>query len=401
MSVTMFSAYRESTLTLADYAAYCRLPAAWLTETFGVMDDPRGGISLPFGYGCPTLTRRHLKRRQGADAYSHDDDKFSWPKGSHIKHLLYGVGQAGMPNDIILVEGPSDVHVLTWLGFPAVGLPAAKVFGHPDQLQLLSRHQRVLVVHEPGNAGGRPVRRPQPPDRVRPARLPGTARPADRGLPDPRGLSGYLPGPGRVRDQPDRDGRQHRDLPRQPVPPVRGPTGRRRAPARGGRRPARASARRSSRAGRTERRARPALRTRWGRRPHPNGLGYALGDARLLGAGPVRRRRDGRRADRGEGRPRRGRLLERRRHRRPRPSRAHPPPGRRDPDRRAPPRPRTASRRRASGSAPSPPRSGAPRRSRSGRSRSSEGVRTGSDPAAEATDGGDLCWRQPGPGSGP
>jgi D5 N terminal like len=146
--------------TLAEYADYCRLPASFLRSVFNVGDHPLGGIELPysltFGDGRPVHRRHRLKPQTDGGEYSKGDGRFTWQNGSHVAHLLYGQQLInGDTNDIVLVEGESDVHVLTYALVPAVGLPGAQIFGHEEQLRWLGRFQRIFVVHEPGDAGNR------------------------------------------------------------------------------------------------------------------------------------------------------------------------------------------------------------------------------------------------------
>ena len=98
------------------------------------------------------------------------------------------------------------------------------------------------------------TRRSQPRDRRRARDLPGHPRSDDHAAPHPRGVARALRPGHRVRDRPHHDGRQHRHLPRQPVPPLR----RRRRPREPAARDARRRARRGVPADRCRERGIPA-----------------------------------------------------------------------------------------------------------------------------------------------
>jgi hypothetical protein len=143
-------------LTLAEYAEYCRVPVAFLRSYFNLHDHPTlGGVEIPYGDGKPVKRRRRLHPSTNGGEYSKGDDRFVWPKGSRIKHLLYARHLVPADaSDINVVEGESDTHILHFrMVTNTVGLPGAKCFGAPEQIAFVSKFQRVRFVIEPGEGG--------------------------------------------------------------------------------------------------------------------------------------------------------------------------------------------------------------------------------------------------------
>ncbi len=131
--------------TLTDYAAYVGLKREWLTKTFGIlseMDSHGAYVAIPYRNAQGNVTACRFRRGR----------KFWWEAGT--KPPLYGLellAEVTGDTAVIIVEGESDVHVLTAHGFTAVGVPGAANW-KPEFAHTLKRHH-VFVWQEPDAAG--------------------------------------------------------------------------------------------------------------------------------------------------------------------------------------------------------------------------------------------------------
>lgn len=66
---------------------------------------------------------------------------------------LYGYDQAALADEVVLVEGPTDVLGVVQAGFPAIGLTGKTIA--PGQVQAIARagYSRVIVMLDPGAEG--------------------------------------------------------------------------------------------------------------------------------------------------------------------------------------------------------------------------------------------------------
>jgi hypothetical protein len=140
-------------LTLVEYANYVKLPIPFLCR-LGLSDVK----FVVFG-GVPSV-RIPYPRQEGTEATRYrlalgGDRRFVWKRGG--KPLLYNPADAFTRGRevgfIAIVEGESDVHELTYLGVPAVGLPGVGNFNEARDAALFEGIGTIFVIDE--RDGGR------------------------------------------------------------------------------------------------------------------------------------------------------------------------------------------------------------------------------------------------------
>jgi len=119
-------ARKTKALTVSDYADFCGLPESYLRETFRLTERD-AGVEIPYkdeGGTVVSIQRRHkLEKGNGKDG------RFSWRKGD--KPIAYGLWL--LPSEkkrLVIVEGASDVHVLTHCGLAGVPCAAFQRYFH-------------------------------------------------------------------------------------------------------------------------------------------------------------------------------------------------------------------------------------------------------------------------------
>jgi hypothetical protein len=135
-------------LTLARYAEHFSLPIEFLRNA-GLEDamwQNRPVVKIPYRneVGNVVATRYRIGLT---------GDRFRWATGS--KPQLYGLPglvRAREAGHVLVVEGESDVHVATFLGLPAVGVPGAKTW-KDEWAAYFDNIPRVFVLQEPDQGG--------------------------------------------------------------------------------------------------------------------------------------------------------------------------------------------------------------------------------------------------------
>jgi putative DNA primase/helicase len=97
-------------LLVSQYADFCGLPDSFLRQTFDLRNSD-SGVEIPYKdeRGAVVSVQRRHKLEKGKKK----DNRFSWRKGDKI--LPYGLWMLppASRERLTIVEGPSDVHVLT------------------------------------------------------------------------------------------------------------------------------------------------------------------------------------------------------------------------------------------------------------------------------------------------
>jgi len=135
-------------LTVAKYAEFCGLPEGFLLETFLLANTDKG-IEIPYKDESGKVVS--IQRRHRLENGAKNDGRFSWRKGD--KAIPYGLWI--LPEEktgLTIVEGASDVHVLTHCGFPSLGIPGAANF-KPEMAANLLPFAGLALIQEPSEAG--------------------------------------------------------------------------------------------------------------------------------------------------------------------------------------------------------------------------------------------------------
>jgi AAA domain len=178
-------------LTLKEYAESKGLSQLGLTLLFGVYETTykgkkTGNVSKPvvaFPYSNGKGLRTGTKVRAGS---SHETE---WQKGESGKYIPqpYGLCRPELADcsDIVLCEGESDVHTLSYYRIPALGISGADNWKSDfAKLDVLRNAERIFIIKEPDEGGQTfvdKVRKDLPPEKVYVVEFPADA-------PDPSAL---------------------------------------------------------------------------------------------------------------------------------------------------------------------------------------------------------------------
>jgi DNA primase len=140
---------KSNNLTVAQYADFCALDTEFLIETFS-LSHGESGVEIPYKNESGEIIS--VQRRHGLEKTGKKDGRFSWRKGDKV--LPYGLWLPKLRDAtrLIVVEGASDVHVLTHCGAAALGIPGAGNFKHEMALSLVP-FAEVILIQEPGAPG--------------------------------------------------------------------------------------------------------------------------------------------------------------------------------------------------------------------------------------------------------
>ena len=139
---------KTSALTVAQYAEFCGLPENFLVEKFSLFNGD-AGIEIP--YRDQSGSAISVQRRHRLEKGAKKDGRFTWRKGD--KPIPYGIWLLPEKKErLIVVEGASDVHVLTHCGLAALGIPGASNF-KPEMASHLLPFNELVLIQEPGKAG--------------------------------------------------------------------------------------------------------------------------------------------------------------------------------------------------------------------------------------------------------
>ncbi len=134
-------------LTVAQYADFCALPAKFLEERFELSDAERG-FEMPYRDEAGSVVA--IRTRHALEKGKTKDGRFSWRKGD--TPILYGLWRLRTEQRrLVVVEGESDTHVLTFCDVPALGVPGAGNFKKEFATSLLP-FAEIIVIQEPGEA---------------------------------------------------------------------------------------------------------------------------------------------------------------------------------------------------------------------------------------------------------
>jgi CHC2 zinc finger/Protein of unknown function (DUF3631) len=139
---------KAKALTVAQYATFCGLPDDFLVEKFSLANSDAGvKILYKDESGEVVSVQRRHKLEKGAKK----DQRFSWRKGD--KPIPYGLwfSPEGKTR-LVVAEGASDVHVLSYCGAAALGIPGASNF-KPEMASSLLSFAELVLIQEPGEAG--------------------------------------------------------------------------------------------------------------------------------------------------------------------------------------------------------------------------------------------------------
>src|SRR6266545_2141733 len=136
------------TLTVAQYADFCGLPENFLLEIFSLAAS-EVGVEIPYKDESGTVVS--IQRRRRLEKAKTEDGRFRWRKGD--KPISYGLWLLPeVKARLLVVEGTSDVHVLSYCGFVALGIPGASNF-KPEMVATLLLFPELVLIQEPGEAG--------------------------------------------------------------------------------------------------------------------------------------------------------------------------------------------------------------------------------------------------------
>jgi hypothetical protein len=108
------------------------------------------GVEIPYkNQSGETVS---IQRRHSLDKGAKKDNRFSWRKSDKV--LPYGLWLPAVRDckQLIVVEGASDVHVLSYCGAAALGIPGAGTF-KPKMAAHLFSFDELVLIQEP-EAGG-------------------------------------------------------------------------------------------------------------------------------------------------------------------------------------------------------------------------------------------------------
>ncbi len=138
----------HSTLTLVDLALEKQLPWKFLFS-LGVMEQPSGGLYIPYHLSDGTLASRHRIRTA---LVAKEGSYWSTGQGAIIPYGLGRLEEARKAGYLVFVEGESDCWTLWYQGFQALGLPGAEMARTLEE-SMLTGIERLYIMQEP-DAGG-------------------------------------------------------------------------------------------------------------------------------------------------------------------------------------------------------------------------------------------------------
>lgn len=144
----------HSGCTVAAYAEYVQLPEDYLRERFALRDltymgAPAMSIPYPDETGAEQSKRYRLKLHKGAGV----DVRFKWRKGDKTQpYGLWNLPEAREKGYVVLVEGESDKHTLSYHVEPGVGITGANTW-KDEWADYFEGIPKVYVVTEPDQGG--------------------------------------------------------------------------------------------------------------------------------------------------------------------------------------------------------------------------------------------------------
>jgi hypothetical protein len=145
---------KAGALTVAQYAEFCAVPESFLRETFELTETDKG-LLIPYKDATGAVVS--IQRRHRLEKGKTKDGRFSWRKGDRpIPYGLWllpeGSHLSALKGRLVIVEGASDMHVLTYSGIAALGIPGATSF-KPEMVSALLPFGELALIQEPGKAG--------------------------------------------------------------------------------------------------------------------------------------------------------------------------------------------------------------------------------------------------------
>ena len=137
-------------LRVSQYAAFCALPVDFLVQEFSLSECDKG-VEIPYKHEGGEIASVQL--RHTLEKSVKKDRRFSWRKGDKV--LPYGLWMLPRLREssrLIVVEGASDVHVLSYCGVTALGIPGASNF-KPEMASSLLSFCELVLIQEPGPGG--------------------------------------------------------------------------------------------------------------------------------------------------------------------------------------------------------------------------------------------------------
>src|SRR2546430_6741151 len=144
---------RRSPLITVDLAWDKRLPWQFLFQ-LGVMDQPGGGVQIPYHLPDGTPAARHRIRTA---LVAREGSRWSKGEGKIVPYGLERLEEARKAGYLVIVEGESDCWTLWYHRFPALGLPGAALV-NTLEADYLTGIDKVYIIQEPDAAGARFVK---------------------------------------------------------------------------------------------------------------------------------------------------------------------------------------------------------------------------------------------------
>ncbi len=144
---------RRPTLSTVDLAEAKRLPWQFLFH-LGLMDQPGGGVQIPYHLPDGTLAPRHRIRTA---LVAREGSRWSKGEGKIVPYGLERLEEARKAGYLVIVEGESDCWTLWCHHIPALGLPGAALV-NTLETDYLEGIDRLYIVQEPDAAGTRFVK---------------------------------------------------------------------------------------------------------------------------------------------------------------------------------------------------------------------------------------------------
>lgn len=140
-------------ITLLDLAQDKLLPWRYLCN-LGIIDDPSGGVRIPYYQIDGTPAPRYRLRTA---LTASEGSRWNKGEGEIVPYGLERLEEERKKGTLILVEGESDAWTLWFHHFPALGIPGAEMSGvlKPEHT---GGFERLYLIQEPDAAGASFVR---------------------------------------------------------------------------------------------------------------------------------------------------------------------------------------------------------------------------------------------------
>jgi hypothetical protein len=152
-SITQRGDGRRSPLSTVDLAWDKQLPWKFLFH-LGVMDQPGGGVEIPYHLPDGKLAPRHRLRTA---LVAKEGSRWSRGEGKIVPYGLERLEEARKAGYLVIAEGESDCWTLWYHHIPALGVPGAALV-NTLEADYLTGIDKVYIIQEPDAAGTRFVK---------------------------------------------------------------------------------------------------------------------------------------------------------------------------------------------------------------------------------------------------